>query len=395
MTRPTRWALLGAILLIAAIGGGYLLGSSTHQQKNVAQSASTAPTTTSAPSSTAESPSSSTTESSKTRSSAPTTTKTKRDRPTTPAPTPVAAPAGTAGTAAVTCPAPTTTVTNAASLTKALSAAEPGAVIHLADGRYDGRFAATTSGTKEQPVWLCGGPGAILDGGSTESGYGFHVTDAQHWNLVGFTIHDSQKGVVVDNSTGIIIQGLTVSEIGDEAIHLRAGTTFSLLRDNTVSGTGMRNKKFGEGIYVGSAHSNWCEYSDCGPDPSNNNAIVSNTISGTSAESIDIKEGSQNGLVQGNTFDGAGGLTGADSWVDVKGNGWTITGNTGKNSPVDGFQVHSVVDGWGMSNVFEDNTADVNGSGYGFHLAPVQNNTVYCNNKASGAAGGLTNTTCV
>src|SRR5699024_11419784 len=49
----------------------------------------------------------------------------------------------------------------------------------------------------------------------------------------------------------------------------------------------------------------------------------------------------------------------ADSWVDVKGNDWLIEGNTGTASPVDGFQTHEILDGWGTGNVFRGNTADM------------------------------------
>ena len=297
-------------------------------------------------------------------------------------------------TAAVTCPSGSRQVDDTASLTEALAAAVPGTVIELAGGTYEGAFTGGGAGTEESPIWLCGGRDAVIDGGSVDDGYALHLLDARHWRLVGFTVRQAQKGVMVDGGHGIVIQGLAISEIGDEAVHLRSGTTYSVVRDNEISGTGLRKEKFGEGVYVGSASSNWCTYSDCGPDRSNNNAIVQNRISATSAESIDIKEGTQDGLIQANTFDGTGGLTGADSWVDVKGNGWTIVGNTGRNSPVDGFQVHSVEKGWGTRNVFRDNTAAVNGSGYGFKLAPVQDNVLACDNRASGAEGGLSNATC-
>jgi len=36
----------------------------------------------------------------------------------------------------------------------------------------------------------------------------------------------------------------------------------------------------------------------------------------------------------------------APTWVNVKGNDWIITGNTGFNSIKDGFQVHRVYPGW-------------------------------------------------
>ncbi|MGH9187273.1 MAG: hypothetical protein ACRD0U_15885 [Acidimicrobiales bacterium] len=52
-----------------------------------------------------------------------------------------------------------------------------------------------------------------------------------------------------------------MSDIGDEAIHLRAFSTDNLAIGNTIRNTGLRRDKFGEGIYVGSAVSNWEKHS--------------------------------------------------------------------------------------------------------------------------------------
>jgi hypothetical protein len=58
-------------------------------------------------------------------------------------------------------------VTDAASLTSALAAAQPGDVITLADGTYAGSFALNTSGTASDPIVIRGTSeeGTILDGG--------------------------------------------------------------------------------------------------------------------------------------------------------------------------------------------------------------------------------------
>ena len=50
---------------------------------------------------------------------------------------------------------------------------------------------------------------------------------------------------------------LTVSRIGDEAIHLRDNSTDNVVSGNTVSDTGHRKPQYGEGIYVGTANSFW------------------------------------------------------------------------------------------------------------------------------------------
>lgn len=307
---------------------------------------------------------------------------------------PTATPAArAAGGTSVDCSSPTTTVSSAKDLSSSLAKASPGEKIALAPGTYTGNFTAKVSGTSDKPITLCGPTTAVLDGGGTGSGYVFHLDNASYWVLAGFTVTDGQKGVVADKSVGSTISGLTVTHIGDEGIHLRDASTDNTVVGNTVSDTGLLKAKFGEGIYIGTAQSNWCDVSNCQPDPSDRNTIENNTISGTTAESIDIKEGTSGGVVRGNSFDGSA-LTGADSWVDVKGNDWLIEDNTGVNSPKDGFQTHRILDGWGTGNTFSGNTAKVNGSGVGFSLTPVLTNVVKCDNKVSGAAKGVSNVEC-
>ncbi|MFF4897062.1 right-handed parallel beta-helix repeat-containing protein [Streptomyces sp. NPDC001068] len=293
------------------------------------------------------------------------------------------------------CPAPTVTVGDAKSLAQALDEARPGDVIRMRDGVYGDRFTAGNSGTGSRPIFLCGGPGAVIDAGDVDGGYAFHLDGASHWRLIGFTVRNGQKGVMADHVRGTLIQGLTVENIGDEGIHLRDFSSGNTVSGNTVRDTGKRKEKFGEGIYVGTAESNWCTVTDCKPDKSDDNVIMGNHVSATTAESVDIKEGTTGGYLINNTFDGAQ-LSGGhnDSWVDVKGNNWLIKGNVGRHTSEDGFQTHRILDGWGTGNVFKGNTAQVDGPGYGFHLAPVENNKVACDNKVSDAAKGLANTAC-
>jgi hypothetical protein len=302
-------------------------------------------------------------------------------------------PATGAVSAAAVCAHATTTVSTASQLSKALGSAKAGSVIALKDGTYRGTFTAKTSGTASQPVAVCGGTGAVIDGGGTDSGYAVHVDGADHVVLSGFTVRNAQKGVMIDAASAVTVSGLTVTRIGDEGIHVRDGSDDARIVGNRVSSTGHHEGKYGEGIYIGTAESNWCEISHCQPDLVSGALVQGNTVSDTTAESVDIKEGTVGGTLQGNTFDGSGSHD-ADSWVDVKGNDWTITGNTGTKAPEDGFQTHQVVDGWGTGNRFADNTADVDGAGYGFHLAPALQNTVACDNTATAAAKGLSNVPC-
>jgi hypothetical protein len=287
-------------------------------------------------------------------------------------------------------------VSTAAQLSKALAAAQPGQTIVLAAGTYQGDFAASASGTSTSPITLCGSRSAVLEGQSIKKGYVFHLDHASWWRLEGFTVEGGQKGVVADGVTHDLIDGLYVHGTGDEAIHLREFSSYNTVSHNVVRDTGLREQFFGEGIYVGSAHKNWCRYTGCRPDASNYNVIVGNNIADTTAENIDIKEGTTGGTISGNTFNGTGMVSSAaTSWVNVKGNDWKIEDNTGTDSIGNGFSVHQVYPGWGLSNIFRDNHAAFSGPGYGIYVQSKHLGTVVaCNNVATGAGGGLSNISC-
>ncbi|MBC7519094.1 MAG: right-handed parallel beta-helix repeat-containing protein [Microbacteriaceae bacterium] len=287
-------------------------------------------------------------------------------------------------------------VATAAQLTAALGQAQPGDVITLADGRYVGSFSTTNAGTAAAPITLIGSRNAILTTGSTRKSYGFHVIDG-YWNLSGFTISTAQKGIVLDDADNSIIDGVEVSNIGQEGIHVRHNSSHVIVRNNFVHDTGQVSKGFGEGIYLGSSKSNWDSVmgSSTIPDQSDYAIVQNNTITNTAAEGIDVKEGTTGGQLLGNTFvnDAWSGKNSADSWVDVKGNGYRISGNTGSKTINDGFQVHQLLKGWGQNNTFDNNTSTGDIPGY---LVRIEfgaiGNVVKC--QPSTAKLGLSNITC-
>lgn len=283
------------------------------------------------------------------------------------------------------------TVHTGGELTSALRAATAGTLIQLAAGTYAGHFTGTGAGDPARPITLCGGRDAVLDGGP--GGYTLHLTEARYWRISGLTVHGGQKGVVLDNSQHTVVDGLEIAGVGEEALHLRTNSSDNVVSGNVIHNTGSQQAKFGEGIYIGSAQSNWGRYTGGQPDRSDRNQIIGNTVSDTTAEAVDIKEGTTGGVLRNNKFTGP--MSAANSWVNVKGNSWQIIGNIGHNSNGDGFSVHQILDGWGLDNTFADNTAVVNGPGYGFNVTKNQDRTVVsCGNRAEGAAKGLSNTPC-
>ncbi len=311
-----------------------------------------------------------------------------------------AGPASAPASAPASCPSGTL-VSTASGLTDALAAATPGATVVLADGRYEGRFTIAVTGTATAPITLCGASGAVLDGGGTDTGYTLHLQGASHWRLEGFSVSGGQKGVMLDGSSSNVLTGLSVSGTGDEAVHLRAGSSDNTVENSTISNAGLHDAKFGEGIYVGTAQSNWCEISACKPDASDRNLISGNTVSGTTAETIDVKEGTTGGQLLGNVLDGSA-ATAVDSLIDVKGSDWVVSGNIGTAAPKDGAQVHVILEGWGARNAFDGNSFAVAPPGYAVSVvgdARAAGNQVACDNRATvagtDAPGRVTNVTCV
>lgn len=293
------------------------------------------------------------------------------------------------------CPPPTMQVADADDLRTALAAAKPGSVIYLADGVYKGRFRATTAATASNPVWLCGSPRAVLDGGGPQRGNTLHLAGASHWRVQGLTVRGGQKGVMADRVTGVMLRGLTVHSVGDEAIHLRQHSSENVVTGNVISDTGLRTPEFGEGVYVGSSHTNWCTLTDCEPDAGDRNEILDNVVFATTAEPVDIKEGTADGTVAGNQLDGAAmGGDVPESWVAVKGNGWRVVANEGRHSPSYGFQVARVgPDGWGRDNTVAENTGRLDDDD-GVLVTAADGNTVACSNTLRGA-GTATDGECV
>lgn len=289
-----------------------------------------------------------------------------------------------------------TAVSSASALSGALSSARPGEVISLAPGVYTGDFVASVSGTASAPITLCGSRNAVLQGESTDKGYTFYLNHASWWRVEGLTVEGGQKGIMTDGADHNLLYGLYVHGTGDEAIHLRSFSSDNTVSDNEIRDTGSLKQFYGEGIYVGSAHSNWCTYSGCQPDRSDGDILMDNNIADTTAENIDIKEGTAGGQIIGNQFNGTGMVeSAATGWINVKGNDWTVRDNTGVDSVKNGYQVHQVYSGWGIGNVFIGNRAQVNGPGYGIYVQNKRLQTVVaCNNVVTAAGSGFSTVAC-
>ena len=223
-------------------------------------------------------------------------------------------------------------------LTSILKSVKPGDTIELASHNYKGKFVATQSGTKENPITLTGSKDSVISGSS----YGLHLDGANYWVLKGFTVANSKKGIVLDKCNHNVLDGVTVRDIGDEGIHLRTHSSDNIVKNCHIHDTGKSQPSYGEGLYIGSSVNNWEKLTEGKPDQSMRNQIINNVIGpNVAAESVDIKEGTCCGVIEGNTFNGNGmkGENSGDSWIDVKGESYTIENNKGDVALANGFEV--------------------------------------------------------
>jgi hypothetical protein len=316
----------------------------------------------------------------------------------------VVASAQTAGTPTsshryASCPEATVTVSTAAQLMAAVAKAQPGAVVRMAPGTYTGQVNLSASGTAAKPIWICGPRSAVVNVGGISDNHGIIVSNSAHLVVTGMTVTNGLKGITVRGSDHVTISDTLVHDIGYEAVHVRENSSDNTIVGNTIRATGLRDPFFGEGVYIGSSEANWCSLTACKPDRSDRNAVVANSLSKTSAQPIEVKEGTSNGLISGNTITGLGALARSESWVKVKGNGWAVVGNTGTDSVLHGFQVNGSVKGWGLGTLFGGNTADVHAAGYGFQIyelngAGSSSTTISCGNTVTRATAGFANLAC-
>ncbi|MBP2833222.1 cellulase family glycosylhydrolase [Aquimarina sp. U1-2] len=229
-------------------------------------------------------------------------------------------------------------------IVNAMRRAKPGDEIIVASGTYvalektdlpdnDGkasRFYSSANGTAQKPIILRGknpskppvlqGPSGRLDG------YIMRIL-GDHWVIKDLELKEGSKGLMLDRANHCTIENVTVHTVGDEGIHLRDGSSNNLVKNCKVYNTGLRQPRFGEGLYVGSDRGQHDQYNrDC------NNNTIEGCIVGPNvrAEGVDVKEGTKNTIIKNCTFSAKGisGRNSSDAFIDLKGAYGFVYNNT-------------------------------------------------------------------
>ena len=214
----------------------------------------------------------------------------------------------------------------------ALSVVQPGDEIVVAPGDYyptDNQapsgttgtfFYATTDGTATQPIVLRGSDPAnppTFHGQNPSNRAVLRIT-GDHWIVQDLRLRNAQKGFILDNANDCQVRRLTIFDIGYEALHVRDGSDRTLIEYCNIYNAGTIKPGYGEGIYIGTDRGGWSNH-----DPHCDDTTVRHCTIGpnVAAEAFDIKEGTQNTLIEHCTIDATGisGANWADSFIDLKG----------------------------------------------------------------------------
>lgn len=239
-------------------------------------------------------------------------------------------------------------VSSASELDGALLTARPGDAIALAPGRYRGNFVSSASGTAEAPIALCGPADAELTKGRTDGGGFALIIRGSWWTLAGFTVTDAQQGVRIEGGSHDRIVGLAIQRIGQEALSIKKHSSHNEVRATRIRDTGRHDPRYGEGIYIGTAPSQWCQWTACGPDRSDSNRIVADTIGpGIGSDPVDVKAGTVGTMLDSNVIDASGSrnLKGDRNWTGglaiINGRDVLVRWNRGRGAAFHGFSVQS------------------------------------------------------
>ena len=297
------------------------------------------------------------------------------------------------------------------SLRAALSAASAGDVILLAPGTYapgnstqgdsyggknrDAYFMGNADGTENAPIVVkAKDPNnpPILQGARTSDSTYILWIRGDYWMLQDLVLEKGGKGLILDDSSHSVVSNVSVENIGQEGIHLRSGTSDTLIDRCETTDTGVASAGIGEGIYVGSDGKHWPGNAEFFDEKCYGNIIRRCIIKRCRAEGIDIKEGTRGTIVEDCEIHGdlISGENHADSFIDLKGNTARVHGNVfhqGNNAKVTRgvAVVYRVTDPSTTANEnwIYDNDFDMDfSSGYMVHAYRGQDNRAWDNRRS-------------
>ncbi|CAM9557506.1 unnamed protein product [Choristocarpus tenellus] len=226
------------------------------------------------------------------------------------------------------------------SLQDVMAMTKAGDVVELGNGVYNGGIRSSTSGTEGSPITITGSRDAVVSGTNPDDDRVITIKHS-YIHLRGFTVdgkmgsgdnlefyadkciyvHGQETPKTIDymghkfSSTinGLVLSNLSIKNCQGECIRLRYFVTHADIQDNDIQNCGVDDFIFnpgkgknGEGLYIGTSSEQWEDGKnpDNRPDESSFNLVRNNIILTNGNECVEVKEGTEHNVIEGNTCGG-------------------------------------------------------------------------------------------
>jgi parallel beta-helix repeat protein len=273
-----------------------------------------------------------------------------------------------------------------ATIQQAADVAQPGDTVRVGPGTYSGGFQTVRSGTAERPIRFSGMHAQVIRGRGPA-----RVIELRndYLELSGFEVVGGTAGIRLWGANHVRVVNNTVRDALGECVRVKNQSSYNEVAYNDIANCGRRNfnlardRKNGEGVYVGTAPEQLGELPSDGPDRSDHNWIHDNTIH-TPAECVDVKEFSSAALVEHNMCTG---VQDPDSGsFSARGDGVTFRGNTVVGGAGAGIRLGGDEAGQGVHAVVVDNELD-HPRGYGVKIMRTPQGEICGNGLGEPGAG--------
>ncbi|CAM9259817.1 unnamed protein product [Choristocarpus tenellus] len=226
------------------------------------------------------------------------------------------------------------------SLQDVMAMTKAGDVVELGNGVYTGGIRSSTSGTEDSPITVTGSREAVVSGTNPDDDRVITIKHS-YIHLRGFTVdgkmgsEDSlefyaDKCIYVHGQevpkkinymghefsstiNGLVLSNLSIKNCQGECVRLRYFVTHADIQDNDVQNCGVDDFIFnpgkgknGEGFYIGTSSEQWEDGKNpnSNPDGSSFNLVRNNIILTNGNECVEVKEGTEHNVIEGNTCGG-------------------------------------------------------------------------------------------
>jgi hypothetical protein len=224
----------------------------------------------------------------------------------------------------------TVTVSNYSELRDALAGATNGRVIKLNAGTYappdaPTQFMTLDGSVNTSPMFLLhdvsnvtiqaaatnptSAQKPLLKAPSRTGNYVIYGQRVDGLTLKNLRIQNADKGVVIDRSNNVKVDGVEIFNTGTEGLHFRDGSDYAEVMNSAIAHTGMERADRGEGLYLCNDRKMWNSYYQPTPKEEDrrqncDHAKIHHNTFGPNigAEPIDIKEGTVGIRIYNNHF---------------------------------------------------------------------------------------------